>query len=73
LFRQYDPYRPSVLHPVEGLEATTHAADAELRLLVHLDLGDQPAGRQIHPAELDAGRLSDHTAPSVAPDEVVRP
>ena len=51
LFGQYDPYRPSVLHPAD---ATTLGAHVELRLLVHVDLGDQPAGRRIPPGELDS-------------------
>ena len=71
LFRQYDPYpyATSVLHPADAAAV----AQAEFRLLVHLDLGDQPAGRRIPPAELDPGPLSDDAAPSVAPDEVFRP
>ena len=62
------PYCPSL----RRADATTFA-QAELRLLVHLDLGDQPAPRRIPPGELDAGRLADHTAPSVAADQVARP
>src|SRR5918995_2719098 len=42
------------------------------RLLGHLDLGDQGAGRRIPPGELDAGGLPDQTASSVAPDEIFR-
>src|SRR5207302_9906580 len=37
------------------------------------DLGAQGAGRRLPSGELDAGRLADHAAASVAPDEVVRP
>jgi hypothetical protein len=48
------------------------AADAQLRLLGHLDLGDQTARRRIPPWEVDAGRLPNQTASSVAPDEVLR-
>ena len=70
---QHDPVRPSALLPVERTDASALAAHADLRLLVHLDLGDQPAGRRIPPGELDAGRLPDHTAPAVAPHEVLRP
>jgi hypothetical protein len=69
-FRQYDPERPSAVQPVDGTDATTLAVDAELRLLVHLDLGDHPAGRGIQPGEVDAGRLADQAASSVAPDEI---
>jgi hypothetical protein len=49
------------------------AADAPFRLLGHLDLGDQVAGRRTPPGEVDAGCLTDQTASSVAPDEVFRP
>ena len=49
------------------------AADAQLRLLGHLGLGDQGAGRRIPPGELDAGLLADEAASSVAPDEVLPP
>ena len=66
-------YGPAARHEVDGTDAATLAADAELRLLVHLDLGDQPARRRIPAGELDAGRLPDHAASSVAPDEVARP
>jgi hypothetical protein len=69
LFGQYDPERPSVSHPAD---ATTLAAHAELRLLVHLDLGDHPAGRGIQPGEVDAGCLADQAASSVASDEILR-
>ena len=48
------------------------ATEAELRLLVHLDLGDHPAGRGIQPGEVDAGGLADQAASSVAADEVLR-
>jgi hypothetical protein len=47
--------------------------DAQLRLLGHLGLGDQGAGRRIPPGELDAGFSTDQTASSVAPNEVFRP
>jgi hypothetical protein len=69
---QDGPERPSALHPVDRTDATTLGAHAELWRLGHLDLGDQPAGCRIPSGELDAGRLSDQTAPAVAPDEVVR-
>ena len=55
------------------MDAAGVAADAQLRLLGHLDLGDQRARCRIPPGELDAGCLTDQTASSVAPDEVVRP
>jgi hypothetical protein len=35
--------------------------------------GHEPARRRIPPGELDTGRLSDHTAAPVAPDQIVRP
>ena len=48
------------------------AADPQLRLLRHLDLGDQVAHRRIPPGELDARCLADHAASSVASDEILR-
>ena len=72
LFLQHDPERPSALHPVDGTDATALGAHADLRLLVHLDLGDHPAGRGIQPGEVDAGGLADQAASSVAADEVLR-
>ena len=61
------------LPPVDGTDAATLGAHADLRLLVHLDLGDQVAGRRVPPGEVDAGRLADQAASAVAPDEVLRP
>ena len=60
LFGHHDPYRPAihvdhlavadlVLQPAEGMDAEGVAADAPFRLLGHLDLGDQGAGRRIPP------------------------
>jgi hypothetical protein len=68
---QYDPVRASALLPVDGTDAATLGAHADLRLLVHLDLGDQVAGRRIPPWEVDASRLANQAAAPVAPDEVV--
>jgi hypothetical protein len=62
-----------VLDLAEGVYARGSAADAQFRFLGHLHLGDQAAGRRIPPGELDAGRLPDQTAPSVAPDEIFGP
>ena len=71
-FPEHDPERPSALRPVDGTDATALAAQADLRLLVHLDLGDHPAGRRIQPGEVDAGGLADQAASSVAADEILR-
>ncbi len=57
----------------EGVDAGGVVADALRRLLGQLDLGDQVAPGRIPPGELDAGRLADDAAPSVAPDEILRP
>jgi hypothetical protein len=84
LFGHHDPHRAPVhvdhlaaadlvLQPTEGMDAEGVAADAPFRLLGHLGLGDQAARRRIPPGELDAGCLTDQTASSVAPDEIVRP
>src|ERR1700682_4436910 len=71
-FPEHDPERPSALRPVDGTDATTLGAHADLRLLVHLDLGDHPARRGIQPGEVDAGCLPDQAASSVAADEILR-
>ena len=84
LFGQHDPYRPAlreddlavadlVLHPAEAMAAEGVVADAQFRLLRHLDLGDQGAGRRIPAGELDAGCFTDQTASSIAPGEILRP
>jgi len=84
LFGHHDPYRSPihedhlavadlVLHPAEGMDAAAVPADAQLRLLGHLGLGDQGAGRRIPPGELDAGCLADQTASSITSDQVFRP
>ena len=64
---------PPSCRSTEADAADAVAAEAELRLLVHLDLGDHPAGRGIQPGEVDAGRLADQAASSVAADEILRP
>ena len=49
------------------------AADAQFRLLGHLDLGDQAARRRLPPGKRDSGRLTDQAASPVAPDEIRGP
>ena len=83
-FGQHDPYRPAlrvddltvadlVLHPADGMHAEGVVADAPSpAVLGQLDLGDQAARCRIPPRELDAGRFTDQTASSVAPDEIFR-
>jgi hypothetical protein len=84
LFGHHDPRRPPihvdhlavadlVLHPAEGMDAEGVVAGAPLRLLGHLDLGNQVTDRRIPPGELDAGRFADQTASSVATNEIFRP
>ena len=73
LLGDQDPNRPTALHPRDAVGATGVAAQAPLRLLGHLDLGDDAARRRIPPGELDTGCLSDQAASPVAPDEVLRP
>ena len=83
-FGQHDPHRPPflvdhlavldlVLHLADRMHARGSAADAQFRLLGHLDLGEQAARRRIPAGELDAGCFTDQTASSVAPDEILRP
>ena len=62
-----------VLDLAQGMRARGRAADAQFRLLGHLDLGEQAARRRIPAGEVDAGCLADQAASSVAPDEVLRP
>jgi hypothetical protein len=74
LFGHQDADPPPILQPAEGTDAEGVAVDAPLRrLLRHLDLGDQVAGCRIRSRELDAGGFADHTASSVASDEIFRP
>src|SRR5262249_35017181 len=67
------PYPPPSLGPAQALLALLITADAQLRLLAHLDLRDQRADRRIPAGELDASSLADQAATAVAPDEVFRP
>src|SRR5436305_12730589 len=56
------------------MDAEGIAADAPFRrLLRHLDLGDQVAGRRIASRKRDAGRLADETASAIASDRIFRP
>src|SRR5262249_7285841 len=55
------------------MDALVVAEDAQVRLLTHLDLGDQVAGARVPPGKLDACRLADQAASAVASDEVIRP
>ncbi len=71
-FGEDDPDRLTVLPSTEGVLAGAVATEAELRFLVHLDLGDHPAGRGIQPGEVDAGGLADQAASSVAASEILR-
>src|SRR6202022_4266679 len=71
-FCEYDPNRLPVFPPIEGMGAGAVATEAELRLLVPLDLGDHPAGRGIQPGEVDTGCPADQAASSVAADEIFR-
>ena len=70
--RSTRPGMAPVLLAIDGTDATTLGADADLRRTRHLDLGDDEAGRRIQSREVDAGGLADHAAAAVAPDEVVR-
>ena len=71
-FGEHDPESVPARPPGRRADAAALAAQADLRLLVHLDLGDHPAGRGIQPGEVDAGGLADQAASSVAADEVLR-
>jgi hypothetical protein len=45
---------------------------AELRFVVHLDLGHHPARRGVDAREVDPSRLADNAPATVAPDEIER-
>src|SRR5437762_13677837 len=72
-FSYQHAHEPWLLQLAEGVATKGVVVDAPFRLLGQLNLGDQGARRRLPSGELDAGRLADHAAPSVAPDEVVRP
>src|SRR5580765_6651877 len=83
-FGHHDSYRSAflvndfavadlVLHLALGMDARGIAAHAQFRLVDHLDLGEQAARRRIPTGEVDACCFTDHTASSVAPDEILRP
>src|SRR5207302_10154170 len=71
------PPPPSTLFPYPTLFRSDPAgamlADAPLRLLRHLDLGDQPTRCRIPAGEFDTGCFTDLTSSSVARDEIPRP
>ena len=71
LLEQYDPVRVSTLLPVDGADAAALGAHSDLRLLVHLDLGDQVAGRRVPAREVDAGGFAHQAASPIAPDEIL--
>jgi len=73
LLTHHDPHSFAILEPADPVDALLVAADAQFRLLSRLNLGDQRAGGWVPPGKLDAGRLADKAAPSVAPHEVPRP
>jgi hypothetical protein len=77
-----EPYGPSlppddlavaylVVHLADAVGAESVPADAQLRLLGHLDLGDEGAGRCLPPREVDAGCLANDASASVAAHEVL--
>src|SRR5262249_54553967 len=71
-FSQDDPVGPPTVHTIDWTDATALGTRADLRLLVHLDFGDHPAGRGVPPDEVDTSFLADHAATSVAADEILR-
>jgi hypothetical protein len=64
--------RPSVLQPVQAMDAGGVVTNARWRVLGHLDLGNEIALRRIPTRELDARRLADDAAPSVTPNQILR-
>src|SRR5262249_37001607 len=71
-FREDDADRLA-FSATDGVLPRVVATEAELGLVVHLDLGDHPTRRRVAAAEVDAGRLADDAATTVATDDVPRP
>ena len=67
---QHHPVRPTTRLGVDRTDPATFGARAHYRRLGHLDLPDHPAGARIMPREVDARRLTDHAASSVAADKI---
>ncbi|MHC2215389.1 hypothetical protein ACVIGV_000777 [Rhizobium leguminosarum] len=62
-----------VLLSAEGIDAKGGAMDAQWRLLFHLHLGENVAGRRIPSFKRNAGSLANQTAASIATDEIACP
>src|SRR6478609_4215160 len=69
---QHHPDRRILPAPPDGVTPACIVAESPLRLLRRLDFGDEPARRRIPAGKVDARRLADHAAPTVAPDEILR-
>ena len=72
LFCHQDAHGPTFGRFAEGVTAEGVVVKAPWRLLGQLDLGEQEAHGRLPSGELDPGRLANHAAPAVAPDEVLR-
>ena len=70
---EHEPDRLVGLASTDGVLADAVAPEAELGLLVHLDLGEDPAHRRIGAGEVDPRRLAHEAAPAVAAHDVARP
>src|SRR3954464_2907036 len=55
------------------MDADSVVMEAQLRLVAHGKLGDQPTRRWIPTGELDAGCFADRAASSIAPNRIVSP
>jgi hypothetical protein len=71
-FGQHDPGRSATLHLADRVGARGVLVNPPLRLLAHLDFGDQPARRRIPSGEIDAGCLANQAAAAIAPNEILR-
>src|ERR1700686_5155580 len=62
-------------NPISALDRSdpTARAQAELRLLDHLDLGHEPARRRTPSGELATGHLTDQASSSIAADQILGP
>ena len=70
LLLEHDAVGVAALLRVDGSDPAAFAAEADLRFVGHVHLGDHEADRGVEAGELDAGRLADGAPPAIATDEV---
>src|ERR1700716_124374 len=70
---QIGHYEGDAYPSIFGRADATTATQAEFRLLLHLDLGNDPARGWIPARELDAGRLAHSAATPIATHQILSP